>query len=188
MEYVVYSITTLSNGIKYFGRSQEFPKRKRSHTNMLRTNKHANTRLQAAYNEFGESDLRFDVLHVFDNIEEATEREQAYIDDESIAKYNVSDAIDGGDTFTRNPRREQIRELKRSIFSGEGNPMYGKPKSEKTLAAIKEANSKPIMVDGTFYQSASEYARKIGVGTTTVLYRLNSAGFPNYQRVERKNA
>ncbi|NOU98453.1 GIY-YIG nuclease family protein [Paenibacillus planticolens] len=188
MEYVVYSITTLHNGIKYFGRSQEYPKRRRAHLNMLRTNKHANVRMQEAFNQYGEDNFVFEVLHTFNNLQEATEREQQYIDDQSIEKYNVGDAIDGGDTFTRNPRKEEIRHLKHERNAGINNPMYGKPKSEKTIARIKEANSKPIVVDGIVYDSTSEYARLIGVGPTTVLYRINSERFPNYQRVERKNA
>lgn len=188
MEFVVYTITNSASGKKYFGRSQEFPKRKRAHLNLLRKDQHSNMSLQADFNKFGEGTFIFEILHVFNSFSEAVECEQSYIDDENIEKYNISSATDGGDTFTNNPRNEHTRALQRVRFSGEGNPMYGKPKSERTIEAIKKANSKPIEVDGVIYFSTSEYARISGVGATTVNYRLNSVYFPNYQRCERKNA
>lgn len=188
MEYVVYSLKNIVSEKVYFGRSQEFPKRKRSHLNLLRKNQHSNLNLQADFNKYGEESFTFEILHVFHTIEEAVKCEQKYIDDEKFDKYNISSAKDGGDTFTNNPRKEITRALKRKRFSGEGNPMYGKPTSQRTIDAIKKANSKPVEVDGVVYISASEYARITGLGATTVNYRLNSANFPNYRRCERKNA
>lgn len=188
MEFVVYTITNKVSGKKYFGRSQEFPKRKRAHLNQLRKNQHANLNLQSDFNEYGEEAFVFDVIHSFESLEDAVNCEQRYIDDERIDKYNISSARDGGDTFTNNPRSEFTRALKRRRFSGKGNPMYGKPKNDRTIEAIKKANSIPIVVDGDIYSSASEYARAAGMGVTTVIYRLNSDNFPNYQRCDRKNA
>jgi len=167
MEYNVYSITCKTSGKKYFGRSQEIDKRWRSHRNMLRRGIHNNTSMQSDWNLFGEVDFVFEILNTYTD-------KQEYIDNQSFKKYNISDAKNGGDTFSNNPRKEEIRLLKSINTSGERNPMYGKPKSEYTIQRTKEANSKPVMIEGIRYCSSTEAGMLLGLGITTVSYRLNS--------------
>ncbi|MEX5942406.1 hypothetical protein [Mammaliicoccus sciuri] len=52
--------------------------------------------------------------------------------------------------------------------------MYGKPKSEHMLRRVKEANSKSIFIEGKTYNSLTEASHELGIGITTVSYRLNS--------------
>lgn len=179
MEYVVYCIETLNNGHKYYGRSQEFEKRKRSHMNMLRSYSHHSALLQENFANFGEANLMFTILHVFDSIEEAQQKEAELI---GLGEYNVSNSsVGGGDNFTRNQRKEEIREMRRKQMSGKGNNQYGKPKSSIMINAVKKANSKRIKVDDVFYDSIKEFGDKTGVKSTTVCNRLKSPNFENYQ-------
>lgn len=173
VEYNVYSITCKSTGFAYIGRSQEIEKRWRSHRNMLRRGTHSNTIFQMDWTTYGEEDFDFSILHTYDNLDNAERKEQELIDS-TVHKYNISDAGDGGDTFTNNPRQEEIRKMKSYNSSGERNPMYGKPKSEFTIRRIKEANSKPILIDGVHYSSVREASRALGVGVTTICYRLKA--------------
>ncbi|MED3792508.1 GIY-YIG nuclease family protein [Niallia alba] len=181
MEYVVYSITCINTNRVYFGRSQEVDKRWRAHKNMLRRGLHNNTVLQKEWLLYGEDNFKFEILHRYENISEAEAREQEYIDDCSYDKYNISDAGDGGDTFSNNPRQDEIRKLKSISSSGKNNPMYGKPKSELTIRRIKEANSKKIFIDGIPYDSLTKASKELGLGVTTISYRLNSKTFTEWK-------
>jgi group I intron endonuclease len=174
MEYTIYSITCNQNSSVYFGRSQEVEKRWRAHKNMLRKSNHSNTHLQLDWDIYGESEFTFKILHVVSDLDLAISLEQKYIDDPSYNKYNISDANMGGDTFTNNPRKDEISKMKSINSSGERNPMYGKPKNEYTLKRIKEANSVPIVIDSVTYSSLTEASNVLGVGVTTINYRLKS--------------
>lgn len=173
MRYDVYSITCSTTGYKYFGRSQEIEKRWRAHKNMLRKGEHSNILLQSDWNTYGEDDFIFEILFTYEDKNDAELKEQELIDSD-IEKYNIADAKDGGDTFSNNPRKEEIRKLKSYQSSGKRNPMYGKPKNELTINRIKEANSKPINIEGVTYSSLTEASEILGIGVTTVSYRLNS--------------
>ena len=82
-----------------------------------------------------------------------------------------------------NSRKEETRKLKQKIFSGENNPMYGKEKTDKMINSVKEANSKPIEIDGKKYKSITEASDVIGVKKTTITYRLDSKNFKTYKRL-----
>lgn len=174
MNYVVYFIVCLENNKVYVGRSQEYEKRFRAHKNMLRRNMHNNMKLQEDWNKYGEDSFEFRIIHTVNTIDDSIKIEQQYIDDKTLNKYNITDASGGGDTYTNNPRSPETKKLKSKIFSGKGNPMYGKPKSELTIRRIKEANSKKISINGVHYNSLSEASEKLDVGVTTISYRLNS--------------
>lgn len=181
MEYVIYSITCKTTSKKYFGRSQEIDKRWRAHKNMLRRGIHNNKLMQQEWSEYGEEDFIFEILHSYSDLQESIIKEQEYIDDELYEKYNISDAKDGGDTFTNNPRSEEIRKLKSQNSSGKNNPMYGKPKNKYTIDRIKEVNSKKIIINGKLYNSLTEASKELGLGITTIGYRLKANTFTEWK-------
>ncbi|WP_239300058.1 GIY-YIG nuclease family protein [Paenibacillus sp. ACRRY] len=172
--YTIYKITCKSNDRTYYGRSQEVVKRWRSHRNMLRKNSHSNSELQLDWNLFGEDAFVFEVIELCSDYQESLEKEQKLIDYTRGVSYNIANSTLGGDTFTHNPRREEIRELKSRIFSGEGNPMFGKEKSERMIASVKEANSKKVSINGIIYGSLTEASAALGVKISTVSYRLKA--------------
>ncbi|MGR5910647.1 hypothetical protein ACT7C4_21190 [Bacillus pacificus] len=61
----------------------------------------------------------------------------------------------GGDIFTNNPRKEEIREIRRKQMSGKGNHQYGKAKTIKMIEAVKQANSRAVIVEGIYYKKSN---------------------------------
>ena len=180
VRYDIYSITCLNNGKIYFGRSQEIEKRWRAHRNMLRKSQHSNTLLQEDRNTYGEDNFLFEIIYTSEDLEEAVSVEQLYIDSSEYEKYNISDAKMGGDTFTNNPRSEETRKLKSINTSGKNNPMYGKPKTDYMIQKTREANSKPVVIDGMHYSSSTEASKVLGIGNTTICYRLKAKTFTEW--------
>lgn len=101
--------------------------------------------------------------------------------------YNTKIDAVGGDCFTYNPRKEEIRQMRVAQMSGAGNHQYGKPKTEKMINSVKAANSRAVRIDGVEYNSQTAASKALGVGVTTVSYRLDSDAFPNYERLVPKN-
>lgn len=58
----IYTITNLINNKIYVGCTVDLSKRKNLHFKQLRTNKHGNVYLQAAWNKYGEESFRFEIL------------------------------------------------------------------------------------------------------------------------------
>ena len=182
----IYQVKCLVTERSYFGRSVEVPKRWRAHLNMLRRGVHYNTEMQADFSAHGEESFTFEVLEIVTPGEEAVAREQYYLDTYKVISYNIKDARHGGDTYTGNPRKEEISALKSKIFSGKGNPMYGKPKSDYTLQRIKEVNSKKVRVEGVVYASLTEASKALNIGITTISYRLRSKTFKDWEYVSEE--
>lgn len=183
MEYNIYKIICKVNNKEYYGRSQEVEKRFRAHKNMLRSNTHRNMYMQEDWNKYGEEMFEFIIIETFKTLEESIKSEQNYIDKNIGVGYNIGGSKDGGDRMKYNPRKEETRKLKQKIFSGENNPMYGKEKTDKMINSVKEANSKPIEIDGKKYKSITEASDVIGVKKTTIIYRLDSKNFKTYKRL-----
>lgn len=97
--------------------------------------------------------------------------------------YNVKLSSVGGDIFTTNPRKEELRALRKKQMSGEGNHQYGKPKTKVMVESVKKANSRAIEIDGVEYPSTSTASKSLGVGHTTIGYRLDSDNYPTYKRL-----
>ena len=97
--------------------------------------------------------------------------------------YNMKYSAKGGDTFTTNHNKEAIRIKHQQNASGEKNPMYKRPKTEKMITAVKRANSKKIEIDGTRYDSITTAANILNLKLTTLCYRLASDSFPTYKRI-----
>ena len=97
--------------------------------------------------------------------------------------YNVKLSSVGGDIFTTNPRKEELREMRKQQMSGQGNHQYGKPKTEKMISSVKKANSRAIEIDGIKYESTSKASRTLGIGHTTIGYRLDSDNYLEYKRL-----
>jgi len=77
----IYSITNTKNHKQYIGSAVYIVHRWGSHRYYLRTNKHANKHLQAAWNKYGEDAFEFSVLELCE-IPQLLAREQSYFDRE----------------------------------------------------------------------------------------------------------
>jgi len=77
----IYKIFSITNPSKfYIGSAINFNKRKLSHLNGLRRQKHPNKKLQNHFNKYGESDLAFEIIELVNDKDIILKREQVYID------------------------------------------------------------------------------------------------------------
>lgn len=75
----VYSWTNELTGEVYIGSSVNVYSRKSQHLSALRRNKGSHPRLQANWNQYGESAFRFDIIEKIKDASELREREQFWI-------------------------------------------------------------------------------------------------------------
>ncbi len=136
MKSGVYKITNLKNGKFYIGSSKDIEFRWSEHKKHLNGNYHINKKLQNAWNFYGKENFEFTIVELVSNDETfLLEREQFYFD---IFKpyikeigYNIGEKSSGGDNFTHNPNKENIREHLSDINLGAKNPMHGKKHSDE---------------------------------------------------------
>lgn len=156
MSFVCYVITFSKNGVKkkYIGHTSNFKKRLLTHLRLLDRGVHPNKILQ----EFYYKGLSYDddpEIIPFPTRESAHSFEISLIKDTLDDPEYVNIEI-GGDTFTHNPRKDEIREVitscllswmkslspeeRKLTFSKPGNlnPMYGIAHSLKTKKLISE--------------------------------------------------
>lgn len=137
----IYKITNKKNGKFYIGSSKHIDRRWWEHTNDLNKNQHINPKLQYAWNHYGSDAFEFTILENID-ADELIEREQFYLDTFLPYKrnigYNIGNTAYGGDNFTHNPNKEEIRKKLSKINSGDKNPMYGKKHSVESVNKQKE--------------------------------------------------
>ena len=76
----IYVIQNIVNNRIYIGSSNNIQKRKISHFGKLRLNKHVNSKLQYAFNKYGEDNFVFNLLEKVENINDLLDREQVWLD------------------------------------------------------------------------------------------------------------
>lgn len=86
----IYCITCVKNKKRYIGSSSNIEARWLSHSIDLKNNKHPNKRIQADFNLYKETDFRFEIIVVAQDIDriELYELEQRYID-KLNPEYNI---------------------------------------------------------------------------------------------------
>jgi group I intron endonuclease len=168
----VYETTNLINGKKYIGKLVF--SRKNDWSKYLGSGLY----LQRAIRKYGKENFTKEILFLALDNDELNELEEIVIElsnaVESENYYNIKYTSIGGDVFTNNPNKEDIRQMRINQMSGNGNHQYGKEKTDKMITAVKEANSKKIIVDDTLYESITECSKQINENITTISMRLNS--------------
>ena len=135
----IYKITNTLNGLYYVGSTVNIKKRHYGHFSKLRVNKHANFHLQAAFNKYGESSFRFEIVEecLGMSIEELRAVEQKYLD--AILDwrecYNMVKIANHLKALP--PIKESTRQ-KMSLRRGEANPNFGKKHSEELKLEMAE--------------------------------------------------
>ncbi len=93
----IYRITNLNNGKYYIGSSNDCKSRWRGHRRALKNNRHDNPYLQNAWNKYGESAFKFEVIDQVP-IDLLVSFEQFYLDFISLEKdmmYNINPYANG---------------------------------------------------------------------------------------------
>ena len=139
----VYKITNEVTGKFYIGSSKDIDKRFERHKLLLDANRHVNVILQRAWNKYGPTKFTFSILEEC-SADECINREQHYLDTLQPFKsigYNITRQAGGGDAFTHNPNKEEMREKNRLASMGENNGMFGKHHS---IAAISKQKQRAV--------------------------------------------
>lgn len=179
--YSVYKITNLDTGVFYYGRTNNFERRKLNHLSTLRNNKHTNSFLQDSFNI--SNNLSWDRLDVKTLAEASTLEAQLITDNKNnqlLANFhNAKTSQKVLDVYTpeyiekmstRSTGRMHSEETKAKMSASSKRT---KPSLEN-LAKAAETNRKCIQVDGVQYRTALEAADFFGVHITTVLNRARN--------------
>lgn len=135
MSQGIYKIINVINNKFYVGSAVDFTKRKRRHWWALRSQRHANKHLQAAWNKYGEDAFKFVIVEEIPVGSDILAAENVWLK-EHVGKeycYNLgSDAI----AFTRG-------------CYGEKNPMWGKKfnHTDEAKARISKASKERIQTE-----------------------------------------
>lgn len=194
----VYKIFNKVTRKYYIGYSKDIYKRFNKHKNHLQHNKHINIHLQHSYNKYTLDAFEFIILHTFDNIEDAKNKELDYLLDLNIRSilYNMHYNNNGGDTITNHPDKNavELRKHKNSIFAKtriqEKNTFYGKThtkeqkqtwsENKKGKTNFKKCN--PVTINNINYKSLNEASKKLNISISTITKRIKSIDeFNNYK-------
>lgn len=95
----IYKILNRINGKYYIGGSVNIILRWSRHKNDLNKNKHPNTKLQNAWNKYGEENFKFEVLELIDDKQKLKDIEQNWLNVSNCCKdeigYNLSNNSTG---------------------------------------------------------------------------------------------
>lgn len=147
----IYKIINTETGKFYIGSAQNIEKRWKRHINDLSKNKHHNIYLQRAWDKYGKSIFKLEIINTCYK-KTLMKREQKLLDKlfDSELLYNISPTASGGDNLSTHPNREGIinkitkssrdrianmnKEKRIEIYAkyGEDNPNYGNKWSEKS--------------------------------------------------------
>jgi len=178
----VYVTTNLINGKKYVGKCIY------ERQNNWETYLGSGTYLKRAIKKYGKDNFSKEILEEANSSEELNLLEEKYIlmfdAVNSDLFYNIKLTSIGGDVFTYNPRKEEIRDMRKKQMSGNNNHQYGKPKTKKMIDSVKKSNSKPVQIDGIIYGSLREASISLNIKETALSYRLSSDSFPSYIRLK----
>lgn len=107
----IYAIENIYNNKVYVGSSIDIENRWNRHKKDLIKNRHHNIFMQRSYRKYGENCFVYFILEKLDTErkELIKEKEQYWIDLVE-PEYNIG-GVSGGDTFSKNPRKEEIRKI-----------------------------------------------------------------------------
>lgn len=175
----IYETTNNINGMKYIGKCVYH--RQNDWNKYLGSGLY----LKRAINKYGRENFTRVILQEAYSAEELQDLEEMYIRRfdvvNSPAYYNIKLTSMGGDCFSTNPRKEDIRNMRVQQMSGESNHQYGRPKSDKMIASVKKANSRAVEIDGVTYKSRTEASRTLGISLSTISYRITHETFTTYR-------
>ena len=153
-KFLVYSILNIKNGMKYYGSSVNFERRRYAHKYTLDHNTHDNPILQYDWNIFGEESFTFNIEEELENMDKKylISLENSYIISNNTLYpngYNLKDGYGNNSDYLKNKISESLMGDKNPMF-GKSNPsMSGKTHSEETkkkLSILSLGNTYPLGV------------------------------------------
>lgn len=138
MRYSIYSIRNKINGKRYVGLTRDITSRWYHHIYELRRGLHHSSKLQRAFNKYGEDNFEFSVLETVDcDFDFIASEEIAFIQkyDSCINGYNITH---GGEGTDKRVLTEETKEKLRKAMQGNTYAL-GKKHSEDTKKRQSEA-------------------------------------------------
>lgn len=193
----VYKILNTINNKYYIGYSKDINNRFKKHKYSLLNLKHWNLLLQRSFNKYGFDNFEFIILHVYNTIKEAQDKELEYLSNILIRceLFNLHYNNSGGDLLSHHPNKKEICErisktAKENIknlsnyeynirfkgLHGEKNGMFGKTHTEEAKQKISEAQ-KLIVGD-----KRHNYGKKLSKE-----HRKNLSNSVKLLRIQEKN-
>lgn len=124
----IYQIINTINNKKYIGSSKNIQARWTRHRRELKQNKHHSFYLQRAYNLYGESSFKYEIIEEC-NLVILLEKEKIWIN-KLNPEYNVG-SVGGGDNLSNNPNRSIIIEKIKKTLNNNNSKLSKKEKSER---------------------------------------------------------
>lgn len=170
---IIYKVTNIVNGKCYVGKTINFKKRLWKYKSDVKLKKYPNIILHNAIRKYGWNNFQWEILK--NNIDDVLilnviETFMIMIHSSHISEggYNMTWGGEGGDTFTNNPRKNELRK----IYS---NQNKGKHPSEETKERMRiSAKTRPPVSEETKRKKSismmgknlgdSNGARKPGIG------------------------
>jgi group I intron endonuclease len=117
----IYKIINVVNNKFYVGSAVNFSRRKTKHFSELRTNKHNNSRLQNAWNKYGEASFVFVIAEEVEDKDLLLEVENRWLKDHVGKEYCYNLGVDATAPMLG--------------MSGEASPTWGRKRTPEELAA-----------------------------------------------------
>lgn len=141
---------------------------------------------------YGRDNFQKEIVSDYPDKKSLREAEEALIKSSDAVNseeyYNLKYSAIGGDTFSTNPNKEDTRELHSKNAKGSNNWQFDKDKTDTFIDSVKKANSREVIVERVKYTSLTQASSSIGISITSLSYRLDSDGFPEYIRLHPKQS
>jgi group I intron endonuclease len=128
---IIYKITNKVNGKIYIGKTK----------NDSEDYYGSGVIIKAAIKKYGLENFEKEVLEKVNNLQELNKREIYWIAEYNSTNkkigYNIGKGGDGGDLFTNNPRKEEIRK-KQTERKGQKNGMFGRKHKIESIKKMSE--------------------------------------------------
>lgn len=183
----IYIIKNLRSGKFYIGSAADITTRWRNHRAKLRGNKHRNEHLQRAWNKYGESAFKFQILE-YCPINILREREQHYLDtySKSSESYNIA-LVATAPMQGRKRTKEALEKQSETISQQHKDPIF----RERFLNAVQSDEYRSTMsqvVKERFKDPAYREKHRAAVNTPEARVKLStSLKKLNQERPERLN-
>lgn len=157
----IYTITNLTNGKAYVGKTNDPAYRKKKHFYLLENQKHFNRYLQNSYNKHGRDNFKFSVIDTLDKDKDWEELEKHHI--KKLCSmynengYNISQGGLGGS------------------FSGSERAYNSKISNQARVSNVVQVDKEDLSVVAT-YSSLHEASRETGIGLSAISGACNRIG------------
>ena len=172
----IYTITNKVTNRVYIGKSINIKVRWCRHRYDLRDGIHWSEKMQKDYDEFGIESFKFSIIEEAPNAKDTNslnELEIHYIKEFSkiMGLYNKSKGGQGnkGVKFSEETRRRMSESRK------------GQKRTQEMKDRISKGMKKKLLINGVKYEGMGDTAIILGICTDTLLKRLRSDEYPEYQ-------